>query len=379
MPKSRQRKPSTVAALRGALQAGVAGTVAVSTLAESIHLAVLATPTLSLGRGLTRAAYAGVRGVAGVVGQGGDRLLEGLGRALSPTDASHAPLLPLSLGAQAALNGVAGDRLARMGHASALPMSLVPHRRVPKRRGDPSSGEVLFVHGLCMHDRHWQSTAEDRVDFGAHLREQCALAPIYLRYNSGLPIAESGRRLALLLARRERALRRAPGPLQVVTHSLGGLVFRSAVAWAEAQGQSWPRRLGNVVFLGTPHQGAPLERAGRVLESLLGVSRFSAPWAAVGRLRSMAIRQLGDAEVAPWPTNLDGVRLHAIAGCLTRRGPQALHEHWGDGLVPVRSALASAVPVEELPIQERTVLDGLGHLDLIGHPRVAHYLIGALT
>ena len=379
MPKPRRRTPSTLASLRGALHAGVAGTVAVSTLAEAIHMAVLQTPTLSVARGLTRAAYAGVRGVAGVVGQGGDRLLEGVGRALSPSSEPQPPALPLPLGVQAALNGVAGDRLARMGHVSALPMKLVPHRRSPKRAVVGASGDVLFVHGLCMHDGHWQSTSGDAVDFGVRLRESCGLAPIYLRYNSGLPISENGRRVALLLARRDRALRQAPGPLHVVAHSLGGLVFRSAVAWAIERGLAWPHRLQNVVFLGTPHGGAPLERAGRILDSVLEASRFSAPWAAVGRLRSMAIRQLGDAEVAPWPVGLDAVRLQAIAGCLTRRGPRALHEHWGDGLVPVRSALASAIPAEVLPVHGREVLEGLGHLDLISHPEVALRLVRFCT
>lgn len=378
MSAERHPKPSPIASLRGALQAGVAGTVAVSTLAEAIHLAVLATPTLSVGRGVTRATYASVRGVAGVIGEGGDRLLQGLGRMLSSTGEIDAPALPLPLGLQAALNGVAGDRLERMRHASAMPMRLLP-ARASSRAPRAAAGEVLFVHGLCMHDGHWQSVEGDDVDFGARLRRERRITPLYLRYNSGLPITENGRRLALLMERRERTRRRPPGPLHVVMHSLGGLVFRSAVAWGVAHGHAWPHRLQHAVFLGTPHQGAPLERAGRVLESLLASSRFSAPWGAVGRLRSVAIRQLGDAEVAPWPAALSEARLHAIAACQMRWGPRGLHEHWGDGLVPVVSALASSLPETSLPLQGREVVEGLGHLGLVRDERVADHLVRIIT
>lgn len=356
----------------------MAGTVAVATLTEAIHMAVLATPALAVSRGLTRFAYAGVRGTAGWVGEGGDRVLRGLGSVLSPTAAVDAPELPLPLGLQAVLNGIAGDRLERMGHSSALRMRLVTPRSVRRGRGDSSSGEVLFVHGLCMHDGHWiRDDAEE--DFGQRLRDERGLDPMYLRYNSGLPIASNGRRLAMLLARRERALRRAPGPLHVVAHSLGGLVVRSAVAWAVSQGLDWPHRLRHTVFLGTPHEGAPLERAGRVLESVLTVSRFSAPWAAVGRLRSVAIRQLGDSAVEHWPLSLPQARLHAIAACHRRWGPRAVHEHWGDGLVPVGSALASSLPETVLPLAGRHVVDRLGHLELIRDSRVADHLAAILT
>lgn len=341
-------------------------------------MAVLSTPGLSVGRGLTRVAYAGVRGTAGWVGEGGDRLLRGLGEALSSAGDVGSPELPLPLGLRAVLNGVAGDRLARMGHPSALRMRLVAPRPARRAAGESSSGDVLFVHGLCMHDGHWSRDDADE-DFGKRLRAEHGLAPMYLRYNSGLPIAENGRRLAMLLARRERSVRRASGPLNVVAHSLGGLVFRSAVSWAVSEGFAWPQRLRHAVFLGTPHEGAPLERAGRVLESLLAVSRYSAPWAAVGRLRSVAIRQLGDSEVGDWPSGLAHARLHAIAACQSRRGPRRVHEHWGDGLVPVASALASSMLESTLPLSGRHVVDRLGHLALIHDARVADHLVRIMT
>ena len=77
-----------------------------------------------------------------------------------------------------------------------------------------------------------------------------------------------------------------PVPLEsidLVTHSMGGLVARSALHQAVQNGQDWPCRVGKLVFLGTPHQGAPLERSGQRLNILLWL-RFYVRCQAVGIL-----------------------------------------------------------------------------------------------
>ena len=52
---------------------------------------------------------------------------------------------------------------------------------------------------------------------------------------------------------------------------MGGLVTRSALHSAGTDGcTEWPKRLKNIVFLGTPHHGAPLERAGNWVDTVLG-------------------------------------------------------------------------------------------------------------
>lgn len=368
---------STFASARGVVQLGVAGTVAAATLAEAVHMAVLSATPLALGRPLTRAVYAGARGVAGVAGQGADLALAWLdGQRVA--GGGRAVDAPMPLGVQAILNGLLGDRLDRLAPTVALPMRVHLHRssRVARRSG--LRGDVLFVHGLCMHDRHWQDDAAGGVDLGRVVAEALALRPLYLRYSSGVAIAENGRRLAALLERRETRQGRSDRPLHLVAHSLGGLVVRSAIASGVAQGHRWPSRVSQLVCLGTPHEGAPLERLGTSIEAALALSRFSAPWSMLGRLRSVAIRQLGAADVAAWPTTLGAVRVHLLAGCQTRRGPRRAHEHWGDGLVPVASALARSLPPSVLPVDRRVVLDDVGHLRLIRHPDVAQHLLAAL-
>ena len=45
-----------------------------------------------------------------------------------------------------------------------------------------------------------------------------------------------------------------------------------------------------IVFLGTPHQGAPLERAGHALQTALGLTPWTAPFVRLGQLRSAGIQ-----------------------------------------------------------------------------------------
>jgi triacylglycerol esterase/lipase EstA (alpha/beta hydrolase family) len=107
----------------------------------------------------------------------------------------------------------------------------------------------------------------------AALADELGYVPLYLRYNSGLRIADNGRALAGLL---HELLEHWPEPVQelvIVGHSMGGLVARSAVHEAQQAGHAWPQRLGKLVFLGTPHHGAPLERGGHGLDYLLELSR----------------------------------------------------------------------------------------------------------
>src|SRR5664279_5881054 len=80
----------------------------------------------------------------------------------------------------------------------------------------------------------------------------------------------------------------------------------------------------------TPHHGASLERGGRLVDALLGVSPYVAPFARLGRARSAGITDLryGNLQDADWrgrdrhaqkkddrvPTPLpDGVACFAVA------------------------------------------------------------------
>jgi hypothetical protein len=170
---------------------------------------------------------------------------------------------------------------------------------------------------------------------------------------------------------------------------MGGLLARSALHSAQRSGQAWPGRLDDLVFLGTPHQGAPLERAGHGVDILIGAAPYAAPFARLGKLRSAGITDLRhgilvDADWAgrdrfargehpqpvPLPTT---VRCHAAAASLGQHEGTLKSRLLGDGLVRLRSALGRhRNPARALAFTEgrQWIGHGMGHLDLLDHPAV---------
>ena len=191
----------------------------------------------------------------------------------------------------AALNGVLGDHLERTGNPLAIRMQLLRRDDRPGAAEPSPAGPhvLLLIHGLCMNDRQWTRGGHDH---GQALAQALGFTPVYARYNSGLHISTNGRELALQL---EQLLRDWPVPVQTLTvigHSMGGLVARSAVHQAAQAGMAWPERLRHLMFLGTPHHGAPLERGGNWLHQGLGISSYAAPFTRLSGLRSAGITDL---------------------------------------------------------------------------------------
>jgi pimeloyl-ACP methyl ester carboxylesterase len=96
-----------------------------------------------------------------------------------------------------------------------------------------------------------------------------------------------------------------PQPVQEMTllvHSMGGLVARSACHQAAEAGHSWLAQLKALVFLGTPHHGAPLERLGSWVDGVLGSNIVTRPFAKIGQVRSAGITDLRHGNVlhADW-------------------------------------------------------------------------------
>ncbi|MCB1613967.1 MAG: hypothetical protein KDI60_19745, partial [Xanthomonadales bacterium] len=152
---------------------------------------------------------------------------------------------------------------------------------------------------------------------------------------------------------------------------------------AEAQG--WTRHLRAMVFLGTPHHGAPLERAGSWADALIGLSPYSAPLLKLGESRSAGIKDLrfgrlidrqssqerhrDTRALAPLPAD---VRCYTIAATRARASEQ--RRRWpGDGLVPVASALGEHHdPRRSLafPDDQRWIAHECGHFDLLSRAEV---------
>jgi len=229
----------------------------------------------------------------------------------------------------------------------------------------------------------------------AALAADLGFTPVYLRYNSGRSVAANGRELSERLEALLRAWPETVTELMVVAHSLGGLVVRSAchvADGAEAPGLLWRQRLRKIVFLGTPHHGAPLERVGNWVNLALGTTSYTAAFAGLGRVRSAGITDLRHGQLVPRPeenrfargsgTGLSpplprGVACYAAAATHTSDTAGAVRtavsDLLGDGLVPVASALGDhADPARALsiPPTRRWVGRGMSHFDLLGHPEV---------
>ena len=323
--------------------------------------------------------------------------LDGLDGLLAPFDPLLAPgdASPRRVALLSALNGVLGDHLLRSGNPLAIPMQLRCHGRPLDRAalGHPAPGRaLLLVHGLCQGDLGWRRNGHD---FGDLLGRALAAAPVYAWYNSGRRIADNGLALAEAL---ERMLADWPVPLQrlaILGHCMGGLVARSALAQGEAAGHRWPARVDQLVFIGTPHHGAPIERAGNWLHRVMDLGPHAAPFNRLSRLRSDGITDLRHGHLMPddgqgvrrfhpaerrTPLPLPAhVQAHAIAS--TAGGPGTAGSLLGDGLVPVDSALGRhkrrAFDLA-LPESRLWVGHGIGHLDLLGDPVVYRRLLGWL-
>jgi len=393
--------------LRGWGRLAFDATLGLTGVVEAMHRGVTRLPLLGSGhatdrtRGVTGLVYRSIRGVTRATGRGVDLALA---RALASVGGGTATARsPRQEAVLSALNGVVGDHLAASGNPLAIPMRLrrggVPLElsraalaaSLPRAGGRP----LVLVHGSCMNDLRWLRSGHDH---GAALARDLGYTPVYLHYNSGLHVSTNGHALAEMLEVLVRAWPVRVERLTVVAHSMGGLLTRSACHHAAGAGQGWIGLVSDVVFLGTPHHGAPLERVGSWVDAALGVSRYSAPLARLGRIRSAGITDLrhgslldedwqgGDrfAHSHPLPRAVplpSGVRCFAVAATSSRGGPLA-DRLVGDGLVPVDSALGRhADPARNLafPEERRWVGRGMNHFDLLARREVYERVRGWLA
>ncbi len=378
--------------LHGVARLGVDATTGVTDVVEAMHAAI-ARPHLGVRHaapqrtsGIAGLVYRSIRGVTGLTGAGLDAVLGRPDTAYQRSSTQREAIV-------AALNGVLGDHLAVTANPLAIPMRLHHTGQPLTLRTDllseaiPDAGSKLLVlaHGLCMNDLQWTRNGHDH---GAMLAEALGYTPLYLHYNTGRSIARNGDAFAELL---ETLHAQWPTPVDEITiigHSMGGLLARSACHHAAAHDHAWLGSLRNLVCMGSPHQGAPLERGGRWIDLVLGATPFAAPLARVGKLRSAGITDLrhgnalsmhGRHRAVSLPK---GVRCYAMAATTgSRRGD--LKDRWiGDGLVPVASALGHHPDPDRgigFAKNRQWIGYGMHHLDLLDHPDVADRLLRWLT
>jgi pimeloyl-ACP methyl ester carboxylesterase len=375
----------------------------VTGLVEHMHNSILDTPGLApiaqpVTGGVTRLVYRGVRGAFWFTAKGIGGATALLGVAGDDAPASRGREVAL-----AALNGVVGDHLAATGNPLALTLRFRRDGRPLKLDRDALAGAfpeatgklAVLVHGLCVSDLQWMRQNHDH---GAALAHDLGYTPVYLSYNSGLHISTNGRAFAEALEALVAAWPVRTDDFVVIGHSMGGLVARSACRYGEEAGHAWRAKLKKLVFVGTPHHGAPLERIGNWVDVMLGKAPYVAAFGRLGKIRSAGVTDLryGNLMDEDWqgrdrfarepdsrrPVPLPkGVACYAIAATTAKAIGGLKDRLVGDGLVPVASALGhhkDPAKALKFPVGRQWVASETGHLDLLSrrdvYERIADWL-----
>jgi hypothetical protein len=379
--------------LAGFSSLGVDGVTGVASIVEAMHDTIARGPGIFGPPGVGRAAgipglvYGAIRGTTRLVGLGVNAALAQIAPMVGDREslAQREAML-------AAVNGAWGDYLAATGNPLAIPMRLrsggrpleLDKQHLASAMPRPGGRLLILAHGLCVNDLQWTRQLHNH---GAALERDLGYTAVYLHYNSGLHVSTNGRAFADLM---EALVANWPVPVEdltMVTHSMGGLVARSAYYYGMAAGHRWPGRLRKTIFLGAPHHGSPLERLGNLVDLFLEASPYSAPLARPGKTRSAGVTDLryGNLLDEDWegsdrfahrgdvrrPVALpDGVECYAIAGVM---GHGTASGQFGDGLVPLDSALGrhrDSARTLRFDESRQWIGQGVHHLDLLSDAAV---------
>jgi hypothetical protein len=292
------------------------------------------------------------------------------------------------------LNAWLGDHLSRTDNDLQQPMAFYRDNRpvAPEDLAPPPTGKVcVLVHSLGYNESLWNFPApHEGGDYGELLERRCGYMPLYLRFNTGLRVSDNGKQLAGLLERFCASDGADVTELVFIAHSVGGLVVRSACHLGSEAGQDWVSPVRHVVYLGSPHLGAPLEKAANVATHVLGLFDNTATRVIRDLIntRSAGVKDLRFGNLVdqdwldydpdelmnnrrvpiPW---LASARHHRVVGhVLSRTGTL------GDAMVWPKSAAGRAHgvhPGAPNPCDVQ-VMPGLAHLTLARHPAVYEHI-----
>lgn len=293
------------------------------------------------------------------------------------------------------LNGVVGDYLDHNRNGLAIPMAFVQDAQPlaltasALRAAQPSlTGKlVILVHGWCCNEDVWRSR-EDGATYATRLQRDLGFTPFAVRYNSGMPVADNGAALANLLNTLADIYPCAIDDIVLIGHSMGGLVIRSACQFGTETNAAWLSRIRHIFYVGTPHDGADLERFAQGATVAMTSSRnpITRLFGRMLDVRSAGVRDLHDGEKkagagregaqAPLPW-LATARHHRLVGTLTSNPDDAVSKTFGDGLVRVPAGPEGTPPGEMHP--DVTVFPGIHHMQLARDPALYAAILAAVS
>ena len=340
--------------------------------------------------GITAGVYAAVRGIGKLAGTGIGAAATLAQEARGGGDFRPITSRPGGAVVAGAINGLVGDHMVALDNDLAVPMTLFTatladdpahaHAELPRTpeeiraavrdHPDRDLGHlVVFVHGLGETEHAWRVGAEQSAGEGyaEAVASHLGAVPLLLRYNSGLRIADNGAALSMLLTDTVASWPVPVRRIDVVGHSMGGLVLRHACHHAVETGTPWVPAVRRMVYLGSPHRGAPLAHGVDHLSRGLARWSRSRAWSEFLDRRSVGIHDLVAGVSETDVPLLAGATHHGVAACLTASAHHPLANVLGDLLVPVDSARGALTDVETLPSSH--------HFHLLNDPDVHAHLL----
>lgn len=218
-----------------------------------------------------------------------------------------------------------------------------------------------------------------RENYGSKLQEDFGLSPFYLRYNTGLTLEKNARELSALLTKLFSVYPIEIDQLVLVGFSMGGLLTRYAQTMA-SQAETvpeWRKKLSECFYIGTPHEGSPLEKFGHLAGEVLRhiPKDYVSHWADWVDLRSEGIQDLkdglrylnkaGDAENAVCESFTEHAGHYFISSAVSKKN-SIINKLVGDSLVRQKSANPRSAPID----CRNAHFEGIVHMRLANSNRV---------
>jgi len=327
------------------------------------------------------------------------------------------------------LNGVVGDYLAKENNPLAIEMAFYHQdqalvldeslaEQMYSQSAKPLSNKIIvLVHGLTNLETVWDFKAEpfrndapqgdsvkdtsqdtltkdafqnplSKDNYGLRIQESYGFTPFYLRYNTGLSIKENGQKLNALLCQLKEFYPIEIDEVVLMGFSMGGLLVRSAQKLAQDDKAQWIKKLSNCYYIGTPHEGSPLEKFGHLTSSIMRLipREYISHWADWIDVRSEGIQDLKHGllnlnkldskhapdEDDPYEQSIRcgsfyvGAQHHFISGALSDNKDSLINKFFGDSLV----RHSSANPISAPDDCKSAHFDGIPHIPLAHSKRV---------
>jgi len=309
------------------------------------------------------------------------------------------------------LNGVVGDYLARENNPLAIEMafyhqdqaidlnSSLSNQMHSQTKKTLSNKIIVLVHGLTNLETVWDFKSNlcsedapqelmNKDNYGLRIQESYGFTPFYLRYNTGLSIKENGEKLNALLCQLKTSYPIEVDEIILMGFSMGGLLARSAQQIAQDSQAAWIEKLSNCYYIGTPHEGSPLEKFGHLTSSIVRLipREYISHWADWIDVRSEGIQDLKhgllnlqNADEKQNPDQEDpyeqsvrcgsfyvGAQHHFISGALSENKDSLINKFFGDSLVRHTSANPISAPED----CKSAHFDGIPHIPLAHSKRV---------